>query len=168
MTLEEAKAYLRIETAAEDALIAGLVASAIGVCEAFVGVALVRREIVEVLPASGGWRRLSAAPVHAITSVERIDEEGRAVALAPGGYAIDIDAGGDGWVRAGGTGRLRVTCVAGLAEEAAGVPAALAQGVIRLAAHLYTNRDDAKGPPAAVAALWRPFRRVRLGRERRA
>ena len=38
------------------------------------------------------------------------------------------------------------------------------QGVIRLAAHLFTHRDaaDEGAPPAAVAALWRPWRRMRL------
>jgi hypothetical protein len=37
--------------------------------------------------------------------------------------------------------------------------------VLRLAAHFYTYRTDAGAqaePPAAVAALWRPWRRLRL------
>ncbi len=48
--------------------------------------------------------------------------------------------------------------------EACRVPAPLRQGVVRLAGHLHAHRDetDAAGPPAAVTALWRPFRRMRL------
>lgn len=168
MTVDEVKSYLRLETAAEDAVIARLLGSAQGLCEAFLGQVLVAREVVEVLPAGGSWQRLSAAPVAAITRVERIGADGAAQLLGVGDYAIDIDPGGDGWVRASGSGRVRVTYRAGLASDAVGVPAAIGQGVVRLAAHLYAHRDDAGAPPAAVAALWRPFRRLRLGVETRA
>jgi hypothetical protein len=35
--------------------------------------------------------------------------------------------------------------------------------VLRLVAHLFTSRDGPGGdPPAAVTALWRPYRRLRL------
>lgn len=168
MTSEDAKAYLRLETAQDDALVARLVASAQTLCEAFLGQMLVRREVQETLAATGGWQRLGGAPVAAITAVERVATDGSAVALAIGDYAIDIDPAGDGWVRASGPGRVRVTYRAGMAEDAAGVPAAIAHGVTRLAAHLYAHRDDSVGPPAAVAALWRPYRRMRLGLETRA
>lgn len=172
MTLEEAKAYLRLESSAEDALVARLVASATALGEAYLGLLLVRRTVVETLGAggeAGSWRRLGAAPVTAITQVERIDENGAASVLAADAYAIDIDAGGDGWVRVtdGGGGRLRATYAAGLVADVGDVPPAISQGVTRLAAHLYARRDDVGGPPAAVAALWRPFRRLRLGLETR-
>jgi hypothetical protein len=46
------------------------------------------------------------------------------------------------------------------------LPAALRHGILRLAAHFYTHRasEGAPGgePPAAVTALWRPYRRLRL------
>jgi uncharacterized phiE125 gp8 family phage protein len=169
MTLEEAKAYLRLESSDEDALVARLVESATALGEAYLGLLLVRRTVVETLAAGepGAWRRLGAAPVTAIASVARIDESGVASVLVAGTYAIDIDASGDGWVRARGGGRLRVTYSAGLAEGVEGVPAAISQGVTRLAAHLYARRDDIGGPPAAVTALWRPFRRLRLALETR-
>ena len=169
MTLEEAKAYLRLETGQDDAVVARLVASARGLCEAFLGQLLVRREIVETVPASGAWQRLSATPVAAITAVVRVAADGSTTPLAVGDYAIDIDPAGEGWVRApGGSGRIRVTYAAGMAESVEAVPAAIAHGVTRLVAHLYAHRDDSVGPPAAVAALWRPFRRLRLGLETRA
>ena len=52
-----------------------------------------------------------------------------------------------------------------LAEDWAEVPQAIRHGAIRLAAHLYRQRDSESGgttPPAAVAALWRPWRKLRL------
>ena len=44
------------------------------------------------------------------------------------------------------------------------VPPALNEGILRCAAHLYRARetDDGSAPPAAVAALWRPWRMLRL------
>ena len=46
----------------------------------------------------------------------------------------------------------------------ADVPPSLKEGILRFAAHLYRERDEAKPaePPAAVAALWRPYREFRL------
>ena len=89
--------------------------------------------------------------------------DGSTAALPVEGYAVDIDPAGDGWVRAGAAGRIRVTYTAGIADDPETVPAAIGQGVTRLVAHLHAHRDDAAEPPAAIAALWRPFRRLRLG-----
>ncbi|HEU0097480.1 MAG TPA: head-tail connector protein [Allosphingosinicella sp.] len=164
-----AKAYLRVERADEDALIGGLAEAAAELCEAFTGRALLTRGFVETIPASRAWRRLGRAPVRAITSVEALPAEGPALALASEAYGIDIDSEGDGWVRLtdpGATRRIRVGYQAGLAGGWSELPAALRQGVVRLAAHFYANRTaeaPREGePPAAVAALWRPFRRFRL------
>lgn len=176
--LADAKAYLRVDGAAEDALIAGLVASACVICEAFVGQMLVARGVEETVAAGGAWTRLGRTPVRAVTAVTR-----GGVALMPETFAIDIDQNGDGWVRYGGVApeagpwsrptRLQVAYEAGLAADWAGVPDPLRQGALRLAAHLYAQRGDAGGdgagrdiggPPAAVAALWRPFRRMPFGR----
>ena len=51
-----------------------------------------------------------------------------------------------------------------LAEDWAELPPGLNEGIIRFAAHLYRERDAAgsREPPAAVAALWRPWRELRL------
>ena len=164
-----AKAYLRVERADEDVLIAGLVAAAAELCEAFTGRALLTRGFSETIMASRAWQRLGRAPVRAITSVEALPAEGPAQGLASAGYGIDIDSGGDGWVRLAvplEARRIRVGYQAGTAAAWAELPAALRHGIVRLAAHFYANRT-AQGPgpgepPAAVAALWRPFRRLRL------
>jgi len=55
-----------------------------------------------------------------------------------------------------------VTVEAGLAADWPSLPAPLRQGVAMLAAYLFDSRDGAGAPPAAVTALWRPFRRMRL------
>ena len=80
---------------------------------------------------------------------------------------MDIDSEAYGWLRLNpdaGLSRLRVTYVAGLAEEWTDVPASLRQGIVRMAGYLYAHRDDAEanGPPHAVTALWQPHRRIRI------
>ena len=166
--LAEVKAYLRIGTSDEDALLAALVRSAADTCEAFVGRLLIARAVSEIVPASSGWTRLGTAPVLSIEAVSALAADGSAAALPADAYAIDIDAAGEGWVRltaARSEKRLRVDYRAGLASEPNGLPEALRHGIVRLAAHLYVHRDgaDGAGPPAAVTALWRPWRRLRLG-----
>jgi uncharacterized phiE125 gp8 family phage protein len=164
--LAELKAYLRIENANEDAVLASLLRGAAGLCEQFVGQWLTIRAARETVAADGTWRRLAARPVVEIGTVEGLDGDGTAVALPVAGYAIDIDAQGEGWVRGApvdGVQRLRVTYRAGLADDPNGVPEAIRQGIVRMAAETYATREG-RDPvaPAAVTALWRPWRRMRL------
>lgn len=163
--LAEAKAYLRVESDAEDALIAGFVRTATALCEAFTGQMLLARGADDSIAGDGAWRRLAGAPVRGVDAVEALADDGAASALPDDGWASRIDASGEGWVRAIAPGRARVTYRAGLADDWNGVPEPLRQGIARLVAHLHAVRDspDDAGPPAAVAALWRPWRRVRLG-----
>ena len=165
VSMAEAQAFARVETGEEEALLAGLVRSASALCEAFTGQVLVVREFVEMIAASGEWQRLTLNPVRSIDMVEAIAGDGSAVVLAVSDYAIDIDARGDGWVRIVGAvdGRIRVSGQAGMASDANGVPEPLRQGILRLVAHLFATRDGGGGePPAAVTAMWRPYRRMRL------
>lgn len=166
VTLAEAQAYLRIDGGGEEAIVAGLIRSASALCEAFIGQVVVARDFTEEVPAVAVWQRLTLSPVRHIAAVETVAADGSAVALAASDFAVDIDAQGNGWVRATGvlpTLRLRVTATAGLASDRNAVPEPLRQGIVRLVGHLFASRDGAGGePPAAVTALWRPYRRMRL------
>jgi uncharacterized phiE125 gp8 family phage protein len=169
--LAEAKALLRAGEAGEEAVLTAILASAADLCERFTGQVLIARGFRQTLdqePARRreGWRRLGRTPVRSIGIVEALAPDGAASVLAADDYAVDIDANGDGWFRSGAAVRLRVAFQAGTAAGWADVPAPLRQGILRLAAHLYTFRSDAGAasePPAAVTALWRPYRRLRLG-----
>ena len=162
------KTYLRIESDEEDALLAGLLTAAIRHGEGFTGQIFLRRSVTDRMAVSPAWQRLCATPVQAISSVTGLPAEGASFALSPPAYAIDIDGNGDGWVRVpspGAAGRIDVAFVAGITADWEGLPETLRHGVLRLAAHLHAVRDDPRdpGPPAIVAALWRPWRRMRLG-----
>jgi uncharacterized phiE125 gp8 family phage protein len=163
ISLAECKAYLRIGHDDDDAVIAGFIRTAMALCEAFTGQWLISRDGEARLVADGNWQRLPALPVNAISEVR--DALG---VLPVAQYEIDIDAAGCGWVCASARSAASAVAVrfrAGLAPDWNGLPEPLRQGMIRLVAHLYAHRDaaDAGPPPTAVAALWRPWRRMRLG-----
>ena len=166
VTLSEAQAYVRIETGEEEAVLAGLIRTASAVCESFLNQVVIVRDFTADLPASGAWSQVAVAPVRSIASVELIDAAGAALVLPSSDYAIDVDASGGGWVRltsATVSGRMRVSGSAGMAADQNGVPEPIRQGVLRLVAHLFAARDgDGDAPPAAVTAVWRPYRRMGL------
>ena len=165
VTLGEAQAFVRVETGEEEGILAGLVRSASALCEAFLNQVVVVRVFSQELTASASWQRLRLSPVKSILSVEAVDA-GVATALPVTSYSSDVDTSGDGWVRIaepGSIGRVRVTGMAGMAALEHDVPEPIRHGVLRLVAHLYASRDGQTGePPAAVTALWRPYRRVKL------
>lgn len=166
VTLSEAQAYVRIETGEEEAVLAGLIRTASALCESFLSQVVIARAFSLELPVSGQWERLELMPVRSIGEVETLDVTGSPTPLPGGDYEIDIDSSGDGWVRVSGGGdarRVRVNGTAGMAVDENGVPEPIRQGVLRLVAHLFTSRDGTGGdPPAAVTALWRPYRRMRV------
>jgi uncharacterized phiE125 gp8 family phage protein len=162
-----AKTYLRIENTAEDDLIANLLAAAVRHVEGFANLIVLRRAGVDRLAVSGAWQRLGVTPVHAITSVTGLPVDGSPFGLPVSSYALDIDGSGDGWVRViepGAAARIDVTVDAGLASGWMDIPEPLRLAILRLTGHLHGYRDgaDDRGPPAAVAALIRPWRRMRL------
>lgn len=171
LSLIEAQAFVRVERGEEEALLAGILRTASALCEAFTNRVLIARPFSETLAVQGEWQRLSLSPVRSIDAVEGLALDGSAVALAASAYAVDIDASGDGWVRliaAGSAMRVRVSATAGMASGTNEVPEPLRHGILRLVGHLFANRDGGgvegpgSEPPAAVTALWRPYRRMRL------
>jgi uncharacterized phiE125 gp8 family phage protein len=162
ISLAECKAYLRLERDDEDAVLAGLIRTAAGLCEAFIGQWLMVRETEQRLCADAGWQRLTALPVVAVLAVRDGETE-----LPETAFVVDIDVSGQGWVRlvSPGLGAPVVRYQAGLASDWNGIPEPLRQGLVRLVVHMFSHRDaaDAGPPPAAVAAMWRPWRRMRLG-----
>lgn len=166
VSMAEAQGFVRVETGEEEAILAGLVRSASALCEAFIHQLLIARTFRQEMNASGAWQRLGRGPVRSIDLVETIGDDGSATVLPAEAYAVDIDASGDGWVRlmdAGGARRVRVSASAGMAGGPNDVPEPLRHGILRLVGHLFASRDgDGGEPPAAVTALWRPYRRMRL------
>ena len=166
--LAELKVWLGINTSRDDTELTGLIRTALELCESFIGVMPLVSPCEEVLPTNGAWQTLATKPVQSITGVSAIASNGTRTTLAASDYDIDIDAEGGGHVRTTRSldqSRMAVKFTAGLAEGWDTLPDAIQQGVVRWAAYQHRARDSDKataGPPASVAALWRPWRRMRL------
>ena len=166
--LAELKAWLGISTARDDAELTGLIRTALELCEGFIGAMPLASGCEEILPACGEWQALATRPVQAITDVLAIAIDGTRASLAATAYEIDIDADGSGRMRLTSPitqTRVAVRFTAGMAESWDTLPDAIQQGIVRWAAYQHRTRDADKamaGPPASVAALWRPWRRMRI------
>lgn len=164
--LAELKEWLGITTAQDDAVLSALLRAGLETCEAFTGTMPLFAACEELLPPSGGWQTLATRPVQEIGGIYAVLADTSRSLLPPEAYAIELGADGDGRVRVMSPGEavsFAVEFAAGLAIDWESLPDGLRHGLVRLAAHQHREREGSGGgglPPAAVAALWRPWRRL--------
>ncbi len=165
--LDEGRAYLRIDDVCDDASLGAILLAAIGHAENITGQILLQRQATQRQPVTQHWQRLSASPVVVINSVTGIPAEGAAFPLASDAWRGNIEANGNGWVRVyqpGAAGRIDVRFTVGLAADWGALPEPLRLAILRLAGHLFNNRDGGEdvAVPSTVTALLHPYRKVRL------
>lgn len=174
VTLEEARAHLRLDATAEDGLLAALITAARGALEG-----QTRRAFV-----TQGWRlvlnqwpgaevTLPLAPVSAVTAVTLHDTDGDH-AVDPSAYETAL--AGDAPLLACVAGwPAPVKRIAGISIDftagygaAANVPQPLKLAILLLATHWFENREPVslgetgRELPLDVASLIAPYRRVHL------
>ncbi len=166
--LAELKHWLGITTAHDDAALGLMLRAALDMCEAFTGQMPLEATCEEVVQARSGWLCLSTRPVRAIATVHAIAPDGTATPLGPDTFELDLNADGGGRVRllrSAGEARVAVRFTAGIAPDWDSLPVPLRHGIVRLCAFQHRERESDRAsvqPPAAVTALWRPWRRMRL------
>lgn len=169
--LAELKNWLGISRPTEDALLVELLHTGFAMCEAFTGQAPVAQTVEERVPSTAGLSVLVSRPVIAFVGAVAVSESGTLVTLDPSIYEFEINSEGAAsfHLREEVEGQaVSVRISVGLATTWSDVPAPLKQGIIRLCAYYYRDRDqtgEAKAmssPPATVSALWRPWQKLRL------
>lgn len=167
VNLNEARGWLRLGATIDDAVVAQLVRAATNICEAFIGQWLIARAAEEIVPLDGGAIRLGARPVVAVDDVALLLPGGGALLLDEADYRVSIARDGTASVaihESGEAAQARIGYRAGMAAGANGIPEAIRQGIVRMTQHLHEARDGGgAAPPAAIAALWQPWRRLTLG-----
>ena len=170
--LAELKNWLGITRPNEDDLLIDLLHASLAACEAFTGQVPLSQLVEERLPVTAGRYMLTTRPVAtAIATVELVAQDGSRSVVDPADYEVALASPGSACFHLmrelDGQG-VAVRLRAGIASIWEEIPAALKQGMIRLAAFHYRDRDrtgdaaSAAMPPASVAALWRPWRSMRL------
>lgn len=163
--LHELKDYLRITLSDDDATLISALRSSAEICANFIGAQLLSAHYREDIMVNGHWQHLSQSPVILIDDVMGLKTDGSEFVLPINHYAVDILYGGKGRVRVlrrGDAARVRVSYHAGLANDWTLLEEPMRNGIIRMAAHIYRDRNMDSEPPLAIAALWQPYRRMRL------
>lgn len=173
LSLQEAKAWLKLETAEDDALVTALVAAARLAVEAACARKLVAQRWIWTLDAwpPDSVLRLPLSPLSALVAVRVSTSATQTVTLPMASLAVDAasdlprimvaDAPAPGLAAAS----IAVEAVFGYAATPAGVPESLRHAARLMLAALYENRGETPGAvvlPPAAAVLVEPFRARRL------
>ena len=169
--LAELKSWLGITRPGEDELLIDLLQTSLAMCESFTGQTPLWQLVEERLPVSQGRCTITSWPVSSISKLELEDQNGVRSDLTED--QIDTEIRSDGSLAVQTLDDLEgqavvVTARVGIGESWDAIPAPLKQGVIRLCAYHYRDRDrqgsDSKtsSPPVSVSALWRPWQTKRL------
>lgn len=182
LALAEVKLHLKVDTAADDALIANLIVAARQAAEEQGAIALVTqvwRLSLDAFPASplgwwDGWREGIAAaagagaiplprpPLMSVGAVRAYDDADVAAVMPPADYYVDTAAwpgrvvlrAGKSWpaVALRPAGGVEVEFSAGFGADGSAVPWAIRQGLLTHIAWLYRNRGDEAAGAAAMPA----------------
>jgi uncharacterized phiE125 gp8 family phage protein len=176
VSLDEAKAYLRVEHGDDDDLIAALLAGSRIHVEAQTQRALITQSwrITADLWPEDGRLAIRPAPLQALNAARVYDADGATRAIDPQSFVFDRGASAlvfapwalpaPGRSAAG----IEIDVVCGYGDAAIDVPEPLRQAIRLLTAHWYENRgltaNDASGAalPVTVAALLAPYRMLSL------
>jgi uncharacterized phiE125 gp8 family phage protein len=174
VTLAQAKAHLKVDTADDDALITALIAAARARTEWHTGRALVTQSWMLYLDRwpSDGIVEIPLPPLQTVTSLTAYARDGSALVIdaahyvvdfasAPGRLVLKPDYAPPTDLRAANAIALAFT--AGYGDAAADVPAMLKQAILEIVAFLYENRGEAPAelPPNCLALL-APYRVLKL------
>lgn len=152
ITLAEAKAHLRVDTADEDGLITSLITVARAVAEAYTNRALVTQTLeltLDAFPGGDGIIELPRPRLQAVTSVTYVDESGLARTMTTSEYQVDARAEPGRVAPAYGTtwpatreqfNAVTIRYTAGYGAAAA-VPESIKAAIKLLVAHLFENRE---------------------------
>jgi uncharacterized phiE125 gp8 family phage protein len=174
VTLDEIKAHLDIDGAAEDTLLTTLIVVARAAIERMTGQLMLTqswRISVDAVPPSG-LMALPIGPVQTVSAVRVFDVADNAILWPGSGYTLDLVGEPARLLFHGGRpipGRrlagIEIDVVCGFGASAAAVPADLVQAVRLLVAHWYAARGNAvnaSAVPDDVLALAGAHRRLRL------
>jgi uncharacterized phiE125 gp8 family phage protein len=166
--LDELKRWLSITTDREDGQLVDMMRASLAAFEAFTGLMPLAQACTERLPASRLSLRARTRPVRVLETVHLSGPGGAMLPVAADRYAERIDADGTLHLRlldAPDGDSIELAFTAGLTDRWDSLDPGIRQGIVRLAAHHYRVRDageEAPAPPSSIAALWRPWRQVRL------
>ncbi len=154
VTLEEAKAHLRLEGGADDAYVTALIQAARERAELFLRRALITQAFEYTLDGfpTAPAIDLPRPPLQSVESIQYIDTAGNVQTLAPEDYVVDTSSGEIGrvalawnwfWpIARGSINSVVIKFTAGYGDSPEDVPQAIRQAILIEISNLYENRED--------------------------
>lgn len=155
VTLEDAKAHLRVDGTQEQALINALIAAARTAAEERLGITLLKTTWALTLDAFPcGTVVLPRGPILGVTSVSYYDADGAQQTLDPGAYRLGDRSlePTDAWpaTQPRRTAAVRIVYDAGYGTVPAAVPAPIKAWVLLALGDLYANREASAERPVVT------------------
>lgn len=162
LSVSDAKAFLRIEHSADDAVIIRAITAARQAAEEHLRMVLLPQswqftsgELCHVLA-------LPKGPAQSVSSVKSVDAEGIETTLSTDRYRLSVDGFAIIFHTMPAGVRLIVNYEAYLAEEASDVPALITQGMLHHVAAMLEQREGVVPMPVLSRQCYQPYRRVSL------
>ena len=168
--LSSLKTWLGITRDGEDELLQSLLLTSLEMCEAYTDHVPLSQLVEERMPAGCMRYDLASRPVVSLESVE-VEIGGTRSSVSETDFEFQIMADQRAYLEISSQAEGETVIISvrtGLGQDWSEVPNAMAQGIIRLAAHYYRARDVAGAPtkdvlpPHDVKELWRPWRRIKF------
>lgn len=174
VTTAEVKSHSRIDTSADDTLIASYIKGARTWCEHFTGRQFITATWVYRIPDFEAEIIVPKPPLQSVTSIAYIDANGDSQTLASSVYQVNIrsiygsikEAHGQTWptTRSDDYNAVTITYVAGYGDDTTDVPEDIRIAILQLVEHWYENREPeltgtiSKSLDAMLKALLWPYK----------
>jgi uncharacterized phiE125 gp8 family phage protein len=163
VTLAEAKNYLRVEHANDDAMIALMITAAREAAEAYLGTSFITQrwkmtlenELPCIVPLRFGLAQ-------SIVSIVEKTEVGGSTTIDPAGYRLSIDKRAAHVLSSRIGFRFEITYDAGYGASAALMPGLIRQGVLQHVATMYEVREMSSPIPAMALQAYHPYKEISL------
>lgn len=179
VTLAEAKAHLRLDGAADDALVASLITTSRLQIETALSMALITQAWSSFIDALAADRvvRLPLRPIQSVAAIRLHHDDGGITTIPNDSFVLDSLSDPARLVQRDPTtivalprraNAYEFSFVAGFGDTAADVPAPIRHAILLLVAHWFEHRDPsevgtpATRIPAAVSQLLAPWQSPRL------
>lgn len=174
LTLAEAKAHLKLDTTADDALVTAMIAAARARAEWHTGRALITQGWTLHLDAwpACGIVEIPLPPLQGVTAVTLAARDGTTATLSPSLYTVDtasaparlaLNAGVPPPTDLRAVNGVAIGFTAGYGDDASAVPELLRHAIREIVAFLYEHRGEAPAElPLEALALLAPFRVLKL------
>jgi uncharacterized phiE125 gp8 family phage protein len=173
VTLEDAKAHLKLDTADDDTLITALIAAARARAEWHTGRAFITQSWALWLDRwpNGNCVEIPLPPSQAVTSLTTYASDDTATVLDASLYQVDLASAParvtlKSPASAANTRTLNAVAIAftaGYGDDASDVPQAIRTAILEILADLYANRGDVNSnPPSTAQAMLAPYRVLKL------